>query len=63
VKAAEHQVRLSQTQADRVTKQIEAGTVGRPVLLQLQTQVANDEFALISAQNNIETARLLLFNL
>jgi outer membrane protein len=61
VKAAERQVRLSQTQADRVTKQIEAGTVGRPVLLQLQTQVANDEFALISAQNNIETTRLLLF--
>ena len=61
VKAAERQVGLSQTQADRVTKQIEAGTVGRPVLLQLQTQVANDEFALISAQNNIETARLLLF--
>ncbi|MFT6204203.1 MAG: outer membrane protein [Spirosomataceae bacterium] len=61
VKAAERQVGLSQTQADRVTKQIEAGTVGRPVLLQLQTQVANDEFALISAQNNVEIARLLLF--
>ncbi|MDP5140727.1 MAG: TolC family protein, partial [Spirosomaceae bacterium] len=61
VKAAERQVGLSQTQADRVTKQIEAGTVGRPVLLQLQTQVANDEFALISAENNVETARLLLF--
>ncbi|MFB0909233.1 MAG: TolC family protein [Spirosomataceae bacterium] len=59
--AAERQVGLSQTQADRVTKQIEAGTVGRPVLLQLQTQVANDEFALISAQNNVEIARLLLF--
>jgi outer membrane protein len=61
VKAAERQVNLSQTQADRVMKQIEAGTVGRPVLLQLQTQVANDEFALISAQNNVQTARLLLF--
>lgn len=61
VKAAGRQVNLSQTQADRVTKQIEAGTVGRPVLLQLQTQVANDEFALISSQNNLQTARLLLF--
>lgn len=61
VKAAEQQVGLSQKQADRTNKQVEAGTVGRPVLLQLQTQVANDEFALISAQNNLQTARLSLF--
>lgn len=61
VKAAERQVALSETQAERIAKQIEAGTVGKPLLLQLQTQLANDEFALISAQNNLQTARLLLF--
>ncbi|UBM57301.1 TolC family protein [Marinilongibacter aquaticus] len=60
---ADVQLEASQKQLDRMDKQVQAGVLGKRDLLQLQTQVANDEFALIGAKGVAKQARLTLFQL
>ncbi|MFN3851068.1 MAG: TolC family protein [Spirosomataceae bacterium] len=55
------QVETSKQQVERVSKQIEAGTVGNTTLFDIKSQLANDEFSFVTAKNNLQTARLTLF--
>ena len=57
------QVATAKTQVERVSKQITAGVVGQSELFQVQSQLVNDEFSLVSAQNTNKAARLALFQL
>jgi outer membrane protein len=59
--AATQQVESSAQQVDRVSKQVNAGTVGTNVLYEIKAQLANDKFAQVTALNNYRTARLALF--
>lgn len=60
---AKSQVASSAQQLDRVTKQTEAGVLGKSELLQMRTQYSNDEFAKINAEGNLKQAKLALFQL
>ena len=60
---AKSQVSSSAQQLDRVTKQTEAGVLGKSELLQIKTQYSNDEFSKISAEGNVKQAKLRLFQL
>jgi outer membrane protein len=55
------QVISSETQVDRVSKQVNAGTVGVNLLYEIKAQLANDKFSQVTALNNYRTARLALF--
>ncbi|SKB56042.1 TolC family protein [Dyadobacter psychrophilus] len=55
------QVVSSETQVDRLTKQVNAGTVGVNLLYEVKAQLANDKFSQVTALNNYRTARLALF--
>ncbi|NIJ51862.1 TolC family protein [Dyadobacter arcticus] len=55
------QVESSVTQVDRVSKQVNAGTVGANLLYEIKAQLANDKFSQVTALNNYRTARLALF--
>ncbi|TLV01061.1 TolC family protein [Dyadobacter luticola] len=55
------QVESSETQVDRVSKQVNAGTVGANLLYEIKAQLANDKFSQVTALNNYRTARLALF--
>ncbi|SDE23977.1 outer membrane protein [Dyadobacter soli] len=57
---AQRQVDASQLQVERTTKLVEAGTLAESNLLDLKSQLANDELSLVNAQNNLETAKLNL---
>jgi outer membrane protein len=55
------QVESSETQVDRISKQVNAGTVGANLLYEIKAQLANDKFSQVTALNNYRTARLALF--
>ncbi len=57
---AQRQVDASLLQVERTAKLVEAGTLAESNLLDLKSQLANDELSLVNAQNNLETAKLNL---
>lgn len=63
LEVSKQQVETSKSQVERVNKQITAGVVGQSELFQVQSQLVNDEFTLVTAQNNNKAARLALFQL
>jgi outer membrane protein len=61
LEVAKQQVETSKQQVERVTKQVEAGTVGNTTFFDIKSQLANDEFSLVTSRNSLQTARLTLF--
>ncbi|MFT7434271.1 MAG: outer membrane protein [Psychromonas sp.] len=60
---AQNQVTSSQAQLDQITKQVNAGVLGKAEELQIKTQLANDQFSEITASGNVRASRLALFQL
>ncbi|HET9054257.1 MAG TPA: TolC family protein [Cyclobacteriaceae bacterium] len=60
LKSAQLSLETSKLQYDRTKKQVEAGSLANQNLLQADQQVASDEVNLISAENSLDLARLLL---
>jgi len=58
---AERQVATSTAQMERISKQVDAGTVGKPQLLQIRSQLGNDQLAFIDSKNAYKALRLALF--
>jgi len=56
VNNAQRQVDISKEQVDRTKKQVEAGTVARGNLYDIQAQEANDEVTLVNAKNQLMLA-------
>ena len=50
-------------QLSRVQKQVDAGALTKSNLLEIKTQLANDEFNLVTSENQLEIARLNLAQL
>jgi outer membrane protein len=63
VKNAEAQVRITQLQIERTKKQVEAGTVARGNLLDIEAQGATEEANLVNARNRLALAYLDLMQL
>ncbi len=63
LEVSKQQVETAKLQVERVNKQVAAGVVGQTELFQVQSQLVNDEFSLVTAQNNNKAARLTLFQL
>lgn len=63
VKNAKRQVEISEKQIDRTKKQVEAGTVARGNLLDIEAQGANDKVNLVNAQNKLMLAYLDLMQI
>ncbi len=63
VRMAEVQVNSTQGQRDRSKKLVDAGVIPQADLLQLESQIATDQLALVNARNNLETAFLTLMQL
>lgn len=60
---AKNQVLSSTAQLDQISKQVSAGVLGQTELLQIKTQLANDQFSEITASGNVRASRLSLFQL
>ncbi|HEU5292945.1 MAG TPA: TolC family protein [Cyclobacteriaceae bacterium] len=60
VKNAQLSLTTSKLQAERTEKQVNAGAFPKQNLLQANQQVANDEVNLITAENSLDLARLVL---
>ncbi len=58
---AQRQVEVSQAQLDRTQKLVNAGALPEANLYDIRAQIANDELAIVNAQNSIELAKLALF--
>jgi outer membrane protein len=58
VNNAQRQVDISKEQIDRAAKQVEAGTIARGSLYDIQAQGANEEANLVTANNNLMLAYL-----
>jgi outer membrane protein len=54
------QVAATVLQLDRTTKLVKAGSLAQTTLYDIQAQMANDELAVVNAQNNVEIAKLSL---
>lgn len=63
VNNAKRQVEISKKQIDRTKKQVEAGTVARGNLLDIEAQGANDKVNLVNAQNKLMLAYLDLMQI
>jgi outer membrane protein len=63
VNNAKRQVEISEKQIDRTKKQVEAGTVARGNLLDIEAQGANDQVNLVNAQNKLMLAYLDLMQI
>jgi outer membrane protein len=63
LEVSKQQVATSKSQVERINKQIAAGVVGQSELFQVQSQLVNDEFSLVTSQNANKAARLALFQL
>jgi outer membrane protein len=59
--AAAAQVAGTQSQVERVEKQVAAGTVGQNALYEIKAQLANDYFDEVTARTTYQQARLSLF--
>lgn len=60
VKNAQLSLTTSKLQAERTEKQVDAGAFPKQNLLQAKQQVASDEVNLITAENSLDLARLVL---
>jgi len=60
VQVAQLQVASSQAQVERTEKLVNAGALPLNNLLDLKAQLANDQVALVTAENNLQIARLNL---
>lgn len=60
---ARKQVQITQEQADRTGKMVEAGTLARGSLLEIQAQVAKEEINVISYENSLGLAYLDLLQI
>lgn len=63
VNNAKRQVEISRKQIDRTKKQVEAGTLARGNLLDIEAQGANDQVNLVNAQNKLMLAYLDLMQI
>jgi outer membrane protein len=63
VKTAEEQVEITKQQIDRTEKLVDAGTLARGDLLDIQSQGAREEVDLINAENGLNLAYLDLLQL
>jgi outer membrane protein len=63
LEVSKQQVATSKLQVERMEKQIAAGVIGKTELFQVQSQLVNDEFSLVTSQNANKAARLALFQL
>ena len=63
VKSAEIQVASTRQQRDRTARLVEAGSLPRADLLQIEAQIATDELNLLNTRNQLETAFLTLMQL
>ncbi len=63
VKSAEIQVNSTKRQRDRSAKLVDAGVIPKADLLQIESQIATDELALVNARNQLETTYLNLMQL
>ncbi|MHC1708457.1 MAG: TolC family protein [Bacteroidales bacterium] len=57
---ADDQLGLTRLQVDRVSKLVDAGTVAKSNLLNIEAQAANEELQLVNAQNSLDMAYLTL---
>lgn len=57
---ARNQVEISRQQTSRTEKLVKAGALPEANLFDLQAQIANDELAVVNAQNNLDAAKLQL---
>jgi outer membrane protein len=57
---ARRQAETTQLQLTRTEKLVKAGTLPEMNLYDIQAQLANDELAIVNAQNNVELAKLTL---
>lgn len=60
---AEDQLKLSRAQMERTKLLVDAGTLPQGSLYDIEAQVANDEFARVTAQNALDIAKLNLAQL
>lgn len=60
LKVAEQQVASTQLQLDRTQKLFDAGAVAENDVIDLKSQLANDQLAVINAQNQIDIAKVQL---
>ncbi|RMG65003.1 MAG: TolC family protein [Bacteroidetes bacterium] len=63
VQGAELQLASTREQRDRTARLVEAGVTARADLLQLESQIATDELSLVNAENQLETAHLVLMQI
>ena len=57
---AENQLGITNLQVDRTSKLVEAGSLARGALLEIQSQAASEELMVINSQNNLDIAYLTL---
>ncbi len=60
VNVADDQLQLTRQQVDRIGKMVDAGSLARSNLLNVEAQAAGEELQLVSAQNNLDLAYLTL---
>ena len=63
VESAEIQVNSTKQQRDRTDRLVQAGSLARADLLQIEAQIATDELNLINTRNQLETSYLTLMQL
>ncbi|MEZ0482978.1 TolC family protein [Fibrella aquatica] len=57
---AQRQIEVSQAQLDRTQRLVNAGSLPEANLFDIRAQIANDELAIVNAQNTIDLAKLAL---
>ncbi|WP_460976478.1 TolC family protein [Spirosoma knui] len=57
---AQRQLDVSRAQLDRTQRLVNAGSLPEANLFDIRAQIANDELAIVNAQNNIDLAKLAL---
>jgi outer membrane protein len=60
---ANQQILLTRSQVERTKKLVEAGSVAKGNLLTIESQAANEELAVVNAQNNLDNSYLNLAQL
>jgi len=61
VTVAEDQVKMTQLQIDRTTKLVEAGSLAKGSLLEIEAQSAREELNVVNAKNRLQLAYLTLY--
>ncbi|MCX6271207.1 MAG: TolC family protein [Bacteroidetes bacterium] len=63
VTVASDQLDITRLQVDRISKLVEAGSLPKNSLLNIEAQASNEELQLVTAQNNLDLAHLTLIQL